>query len=255
MYMSMENIEKLRCFENTRDYAKLNDLMYRRRTTCMYVESCALEWIWINFPASLVVWKEAIVITYLMSLSITLLNLYCTVCICIYACMFLELLACSLSRSITNARSIHQKFYVNILICWNKSHSFFLVLRFVRKYRFGFHNKNLPRTIYYCTVYARIHLLLKKEKIACQIFFLVCSSLIQSYLVFQRHFNTQALLQNIKARRKPFYSYCRYHPVWANWKISDLSFEGILLSTQTLICMTFDNDKFVSERCDPFCLR
>lgn len=37
------NIEKLRCFENTRDYAKLNDLMYRRRTTCMYVESCALE--------------------------------------------------------------------------------------------------------------------------------------------------------------------------------------------------------------------
>lgn len=106
-----------------------------------------------------------------MSLSITLLNLYCTVCICIYACMFLELLACSLSRSITNARSIHQKFYVNILICWNKSHSFFLVLRFFRKDRFGFHNKNLPRTIYYCTVYARIHLLLKKEKIACQIFF------------------------------------------------------------------------------------
>lgn len=97
--------------------------------------------------------------------SITLLNLYCTVRIC----MFLELLSCSLSRSTTDARSIHQKFYVNILICWNKSHSF--MLRFFRKYRFGFHNKNLPRTVYYCTVYARIHLLLKKEKIACQIFF------------------------------------------------------------------------------------
>lgn len=99
--------------------------------------------------------------------SITLLNLYCTVRIC----MFLELLSCSLSRSTTDARSIHQKFYVNILICWNKSHSFFLVLRFFRKYRFGFHNKNLPRTVYYCTVYARIHLLLKKRENCLSDFF------------------------------------------------------------------------------------
>lgn len=85
--------------------------------------------------------------------------------------MFSELLSCSLSRSTTDARSIHQKFYVNILICWNKSHSFFLVLRFFRKYRFGFHNKNLPRTVYYCTVYARIHLLLKKRENCLSDFF------------------------------------------------------------------------------------
>ena len=93
MYMSMANIKTLRCFENTRDYAKLNYLMYRRMTTCMYVESCALErlqWIWRNFPASSVVWVETIVITYryLMSLSVNLLNLYCT-------CVYVFIHACS----------------------------------------------------------------------------------------------------------------------------------------------------------------
>ena len=230
--------QTLRCFENTRDYVNVqakdnlygvNLKKFPSKCSCQRRNKSNYIYIYCRFEL--------------------LLHMYCTVCTCTYSYMH------ALGISTTDVGSIHQKFFVNILSCWIRSHSFFLMLRFFRKYRFGFHNKSLLRTVYYCTVYARIHLLLKKEENCLSDFFLICSSFIQSYLVFQRHFNTQTLLQNIKARRKPFYSYCRYHPVWANWKISDLSFEGILLSTETLIFMTFDNDKFVPEWSDHFCLR
>ena len=135
-----------------------------------------------------------------------LLHMYCTVCTCTYSYMH------ALGISTTDVGSIHQKFFVNILSCWIRSHSFFLMLRFFRKYRFGFQNKSLPRTVYYCTVYARIHLLLKKEKIACQIFFWFALHSFNLILSFSVISTLKRYCKNIKARRKPFYSYCRYHP-------------------------------------------
>ena len=146
--------QTLRCFENTRDYVNVqakdnlygvNLKKFPSKCSCQRRNKSNYIYIYCRFEL--------------------LLHMYCTVCTCTYSYMH------ALGISTTDVGSIHQKFFVNILSCWIRSHSFFLMLRFFRKYRFGFHNKSLLRTVYYCTVYARIHLLLKKEKIACQIFF------------------------------------------------------------------------------------